>query len=107
MANFETPEFREYPIIPKLQEGTMAHSKPFISRVPFQEPLGFPDELVDNWQEKAIAKIGELKGKYRGLQVYLDSCVKCGACTDKCHYYLGTNDPKNMPVARQDLFRSV
>jgi Fe-S oxidoreductase len=39
--------------------------------------------------------------------VFLDSCVKCGACTDKCHYYLGTSDPKNMPVARQDLFRKV
>ena len=33
--------------------------------------------------------------------------MKCGACTDKCHYYLGTADPKNMPVARQDLFRKV
>ena len=33
--------------------------------------------------------------------------MKCGACTDKCHYYLGTADPKNMPVARQDLLRSV
>jgi Fe-S oxidoreductase len=39
--------------------------------------------------------------------VFLDSCVKCGACTDKCHYYLGTSDPKNMPVARQDLYRKV
>jgi len=48
-----------------------------------------------------------LLGKYRGLQVFLDSCVKCGACTDKCHYFLGTSDPKNMPVARQDLLRSV
>ncbi|NNG11930.1 MAG: (Fe-S)-binding protein, partial [Halobacteria archaeon] len=49
----------------------------------------------------------ELTGKYRGFQVFLDSCVKCGACTDKCHYYLGTSDPKNMPVARQDLLRKV
>jgi Fe-S oxidoreductase len=39
--------------------------------------------------------------------VYLDICVKCGACTDKCHFFLGTGDPKNMPVARQDLLRSV
>ncbi|MFV2035458.1 MAG: sulfate reduction electron transfer complex DsrMKJOP subunit DsrK [Halocynthiibacter sp.] len=46
-------------------------------------------------------------GKYRSVQVFLDSCVKCGACTDKCHYYLGTGDPKNMPVARQDLMRGV
>jgi len=39
--------------------------------------------------------------------VYLDACVHCGACSDKCHYYLGTGDPKNMPVARQDLMRGV
>jgi Fe-S oxidoreductase len=85
----------------------MAHSKPFVSKEQFQEPLGFPGELVDNWQEVAYDKMEELTGKYRSLAVFLDSCVKCGACTDKCHYYLGTSDPKNMPVARQDLFRKV
>ena len=37
----------------------------------------------------------------------MDACVHCGACSDKCHYYLGTGDPKNMPVARQDLMRGV
>ena len=51
--------------------------------------------------------MGELVSQSRALRVFLDSCVKCGACTDKCHYFLGTADPKNMPVARQDLFRSV
>ena len=107
MADFDTPELKEYPVIPHLQEGVMAHSKPFISKEQFQEPLGFPGELVDNWEQVAIDKMGELTGKYRSLQVFLDSCVKCGACTDKCHYYLGTTDPKNMPVARQDLFRKV
>jgi len=85
----------------------MAHSKPFVAKEQFQEPLGFPGELVDNWQEVAYDKMEELTGKYRSLAVFLDSCVKCGACTDKCHYYLGTSDPKNMPVARQDLFRKV
>ncbi len=107
MADFETPELKEYPVIPRIQEGVMAHSKPFVSKEQFQEPLGFPGELVDNWEQVAIDKMGELTGKYRSLQVFLDSCVKCGACTDKCHYYLGTSDPKNMPVARQDLFRKV
>ncbi|MCH9670314.1 MAG: (Fe-S)-binding protein [Gammaproteobacteria bacterium] len=43
----------------------------------------------------------------KALQVYMDACMHCGACTDKCHYYLGTSDPKNMPVARQDLYRKV
>ncbi len=107
MADFDVPELKEYPIIPKLKEGTMAHSAPYIAASKFQEPLGFPGELVDNWKEVAIDKMGDLLGKYRSLQVFLDSCVHCGACTDKCHYYLGTSDPKNMPVARQELLRKV
>ena len=106
-ANFQTPALREYPIIPLLQEDTMAHSKPFVAKDEHQKPLGFPGELVPNWERSAVDKLGELVSKSRALQVFLDSCVKCGACTDKCHYYLGTNDPKNMPVARQDLLRSV
>ena len=104
---FDTPQLREYPIIPKLKKGVMSHSKPFIAKEPHQEPLGFPGELVDDWENVAIKKMADLQGKYRSLQVYLDSCVKCGACTDKCHYYVGTTDPKNMPVARQDLYRKV
>jgi Fe-S oxidoreductase len=107
VADFEVPELKEYPVIPHIQDGTMAHSKPFVSKEQFQEPLGFPGELVDNWQQVAYDKMEELTGKYRSLAVFLDACVKCGACTDKCHYYLGTSDPKNMPVARQDLFRKV
>ncbi len=107
MADFEVPELKEYPVIPHIQEGTMAHSKPFVAKEQFQEPLGFPGELVDNWQQVAYDKMEELTGKYRSLAVFLDACVKCGACTDKCHYYIGTSDPKNMPVARQDLFRKV
>ena len=104
---FTTPEIREFREIPAIQVGAMDHSSPFIAKPEHQEPLGFPGELVDDWQDRAIDKMGDLLGKYRGLQVFMDSCVKCGACTDKCHYFLGTSDPKNMPVARQDLFRQV
>ncbi len=107
MANYEVPALRDYPIIPELHEGVMKHSQPFVAKPNIQEPLGFPGELVENWQGKAIEKMGDLLGKSRALQVFLDSCVKCGACTDKCHYFLGTTDPKNMPVARQDLLRKV
>jgi hypothetical protein len=39
---FETPELREYPIIPKLQRDVMAHSKPFIAKDSHNERLGFP-----------------------------------------------------------------
>jgi Fe-S oxidoreductase len=107
MADFHTPALREYPIIPLIEVGVMAHSKPFVAKPDHQASLGFPGELVENWQDVAVKKLGELVSQSRALQVFLDSCVKCGACTDKCHYYLGTSDPKNMPVARQDLLRSV
>jgi Fe-S oxidoreductase len=107
MTDFETPPLKRFAEIPVVVAGTMAHSKPYVAGPQHQEPLGFPGELVEDWQDKAVEKMGEMVGKYRSLRVFLDSCVKCGACTDKCHYYLGTSDPKNMPVARQDLFRKV
>ena len=106
-VKFETPEVRPYPVIPILKQDSMKGNGPFVAKPPMQEALGYPGELVDNWQEVAIEKMGDLLGKYRSLRVYLDSCVKCGACTDKCHYMQGTQDPKNMPVARQDLLRQV
>ncbi|VAW82668.1 Sulfite reduction-associated complex DsrMKJOP protein DsrK (=HmeD) [hydrothermal vent metagenome] len=107
MADYDVPKLNEYPIIPKLQRDAMKHLSPFVAKPDHQEALGFPGELQDNWKEVAIDKMGELLGKYRSLQVFLDICVHCGACTDKCHYFLGTTDPKNMPVARQELLRKV
>jgi len=107
VADYETPAFREYPVVPELKPGAMEHLSPFVAAPAHQEPLGFPGELVDDWHDKAIEKMGDLLDKYRSFRVFLDSCVKCGACTDKCHYFIGTNDPKNMPVARQDLLRRV
>lgn len=107
MAEFQTPPLRAFPVIPPIEVGSMAHSKPFVAKAEHQKQLGFPGELVDNWEQVAVDRLGTLVSKSRALQVFLDSCVKCGACTDKCHYYLGTSDPKNMPVARQDLLRQV
>jgi Fe-S oxidoreductase len=107
MADFETPELKDMPVVPKIKPGATSHLTPYVAKPEIQEPLGYPGELVDDWEQVAIDKLGELRGKYRSLKVFLDACVGCGACTDKCHYYLGTADPKNMPVARQDLLRSV
>ena len=106
-ANFDVPELKEYVDVPELVEGTMAHLSPFIAKPDHNIPLGFPGELVEDWHDKALEKLDDLRSRYRSLQVYLDACVKCGACTDKCHYYLSTKDPKNMPVGRQDLLRKV
>ncbi len=106
-AEFTTPELKDYPAIPALQRDAMAESKPYVASDKINTAIGFPGELVPDWEAKAIGRLGELLKKYRSLKVYLDACVHCGACTDKCHYFLGTGDPKNMPVARQDLLRGV
>ena len=107
MADVTAPALREFPVAPAIQPDAMAASKPYVATDKMQEALGFPGALVEDWHDKAIGKMGELLGKHRSLRVYLDSCVHCGACSDKCHYFLGTGDPKNMPVARQDLLRGV
>jgi len=107
MADFETIPINTLFEIPALKPGAMKDLSPFVAAPEHQQALGFPGELVDDWQARAIEKLGELLEKSRALRVYLDGCVKCGACTDKCHYFLGTGDPKNMPVARQDLLRKI
>ena len=84
-AAFDVPRLKTYPVIPLVQAGAMSHLKPFVASEPIQKALGFPGELAEDWQSKAIAKMGELLGKYRSLQVYMDACVHCGACSDKCH----------------------
>ncbi|MDR2240469.1 MAG: (Fe-S)-binding protein [Zoogloeaceae bacterium] len=106
-AEFTTPELGDFSAIPPLAPDAMSGSKPYPASGKINEAIGFPAELVPDWEQKAVARLGELLKQYRSLKVYLDACVHCGACTDKCHYFLGTGDPKNMPVARQDLLRSV
>jgi len=106
-AAVQAPALKEYPVIPILARDAMAASKPYAASDKMNEALGFPGKLPEDWQARALAKMGELLKRYRSLRVYLDACVHCGACTDKCHYFLGTGDPKNMPVARQDLLRKV
>jgi Fe-S oxidoreductase len=107
MAEMQTIPINVLVDMPPLKRGAMKDSSPFVAAPEHQEALGFPGELVDDWQTRAIEKFGDLLKKSRALQVYLDGCVKCGACTDKCHYFLGSGDPKNMPVARQDLLRKI
>jgi Fe-S oxidoreductase len=64
-------------------------------------------KLPENWQQIIHDGLKERLAKYRSLRVFLDSCVRCGACADKCHFYIGSGDPKNMPVLRAELLRSI
>jgi len=107
MSEFKTPKLGRDLKIPPLRPAAMAHSKPYGAKPEHQRALGFPGELVPDWENVAVKTLGQVVTQSRALQVFLDACVQCGACTDKCHYYLGTGDPNNMPVARQNLVRSV
>jgi len=64
-------------------------------------------KLPDNWQEIILEGFKERLEKYRSFRIFMDVCVRCGACADKCHFFLGGGDPKNMPVLRAELIRSV
>lgn len=64
-------------------------------------------KLPPDWKQIILEGLRERLHKYRSLRVFMDICVRCGACADKCHFYLGSGDPKNMPVLRAELLRSV
>lgn len=82
------------------------------------ETVGFPNardwrpadedwKLPENWEKLLLEKMKDLLDKYRSFKVFMDICVRCGACADKCHFFIGSGDPKNMPVLRAELLRSV
>ena len=64
-------------------------------------------KLPENWQQILHEGFKERLERFRSFKVFMDICVRCGACADKCHFFLGTGDPKNMPVLRAELLRSV
>jgi Fe-S oxidoreductase len=96
------------------KKGTYCYSAP----PKFQEYLGLPNprqwqpfeedwKLPDNWKETILEGMKDRLNRYRSFQLFMDICVRCGACADKCHFFIGSGDPKNMPVVRAELLRSV
>jgi Fe-S oxidoreductase len=80
--------------------------------------LGFPNarewavedmdwKLPEGWQRIVLEGMADRLTKYRSFKIFMDTCVRCGACADKCHFFLGSGDPKNMPVLRAELLRSI
>lgn len=41
------------------------------------------------------------------MAVDLESCIHCGHCASACHFYMGTNDPKYVPIRKLDLLKRV
>ncbi len=70
-------------------------------------PLDEDWNLPANWQQIFFEGMRERLDKHRSFKIFMDICVRCGACADKCHFFLGSGDPKNMPVVRAELLRSI
>lgn len=64
-------------------------------------------QLPENWKQIVLEGMRERLMRFRSFKLFMDICVRCGACADKCHYYIGSGDPKNMPVLRAELLRSI
>jgi Fe-S oxidoreductase len=71
------------------------------------QPFDQDWKLPPNWKRIILDGMKERLEKYRSFRLFMDICVRCGACADKCHFYVGSGDPKNMPVLRAELIRSI
>ena len=111
---YKTPEKDWMDIKPELKRGVYCG----IVEPQTMEDLGLPslgrwqvsDEkwpLPENWKEIVKEEILRRMEMHRSFKLFIDICVRCGACADKCHFFLSTGDPKNMPVLRAELIRSI
>jgi Fe-S oxidoreductase len=105
------PEMRPgtwcYPGKPKVVEYLMNHVPGTFANVREWKPTDEDWKLPENWKQTVLEGIRERLLKYRSFHLFMDICVRCGACADKCHFYIGSGDPKNMPVLRAELMRSI
>jgi Fe-S oxidoreductase len=99
---------------PDFRRGTFCHS----AAPQHLEYLGLPNprkwqpydadwKLPPDWKTTVLDGMRDRLARFRSFRLFMDTCVRCGACADKCHFYLGSGDPKNMPVLRAELMRSV
>ena len=71
------------------------------------QPVENDWKLPENWKEIVLNGMKDRLSRERSFRLFLDICVRCGACADKCHFFIGSGDPKNMPVLRTELLRSI
>jgi len=70
-------------------------------------PLDEDWQLPAGWQQIVLDGLRERLEGSRTLRLMMDTCVRCGACAEKCPFFIGSGDPKNMPVLRAELLRSI
>ena len=117
-GSIPTRDWMDVPVV--FKPGNYAFvTKPDVQRyLDRQKGVSFPNarewnpedddwKLPENWKEIILQGLADRLDRFRSLKIFMDCCVRCGACADKCHFFLGTGDPKNMPVLRAERLRSV
>ncbi len=65
-----------------------------------------PEPIADE-ERVSRAKAVMRRKTDRGLALDLEACVNCGYCSEACHFYQSTQDPKYTPTRKLDLLRRV
>jgi Fe-S oxidoreductase len=84
----------------------MAVFKQFQEAIRHLGEMAQPEPLTDA-QRLARAKAVMREKTDRALALDLEACVNCGYCSEACHFYQSTQDPKYTPTRKLDLLRRV
>lgn len=75
-----------------------------------QEPEKDPlEERLKNLKPEDFRKALRLFHEriHHEYAAYLNSCVRCGLCSDSCHYYLTDKDVKSLPAYKLSLITKI
>jgi Fe-S oxidoreductase len=104
---YRIPTLKDKLKVPSVLPGIAGDLRPFSAPEKNMIPLGFPKKLEEGWQQKALGIFKKILDNNEALKVFMDICVRCGACSDKCQFFLGSGDIYNTPVGRAELLRKV
>lgn len=60
---------------------------------------------LDDAQRVQVAVQAFVADYSRTTALHLESCVRCGACADACHFYVTTGEPRYTPIHKLEPFR--
>lgn len=76
----------------------------FLEAIRHLPEMARPQEL-DDGERVARAKEVMRRKMDRGLALDLEACVHCGYCSEACHFFQATQDPRFAPSRKLDLLR--
>ena len=78
----------------------------FLDAIHHLPEMAQPTALTDD--ERLTRAKAVMRAKTdRSLALDLEACVNCGYCSEACHFYQSTQDPKYTPSRKLDLLRRV